>query len=469
MIRRGGYLLGWAGLLLVLGLLAAPGAGADQRIFISNYVSGSIVQANVDRSGDIDPLQALVTGSASLEGVAVSPGGKFLYAAGTSDGRLYGYEVEKGGGLVPVPGAPVDYAAGTGISPVVTPDGKNLFVSAPDANRVFGFDLDSDGSPVPTSSTSTSPGFAPAPNGLAISPSGKLLFSAGTNTGSPGSGFITIFKVGSGGKLNEIAGGPVETGLEPYALSVSPDGKHLYVADRGSPAFIHAYSIASGGGLAELADSPYPADGANPFGMAISPDGLSLYTANYNSDTISGFAIESDGDLTALPGSVYAGPTNPAALSFTASGETMFAVSGTNFGLGVFGFEEGGVPAPIVLSLFSAPGDFQSVALTPAQPPKAKLKAKRKVKVGRAVKLSAKKSSDDGDVVEYAWRFGDGERTFTMRPRVTHTYGRKGRYKVTVTLTDDDGCSTKYVASGQTAYCNGSERAKASKKIKVEK
>ncbi len=463
MNRRGRHLLGWAGLCLLLGLLAAPVAGADQRIFISGFADGTIAEASINRSGEIDALPGTITGASSLEGVAISPGGKFLYAVGTADGKLYGYKLSKGGGLVSVPGSPVTFTLGNAISPVVTPDGRNLFVSSPNLDQLYGFDLASDGAATVTTSTINSPGLAPEPNGLAVSPSGKLLFSA-NETGS-----ISVFKIGSGAKLTEVAGSPVPTGPEPYALSLSPDGKHLYLADRNSPAFIHAYSIASGGTLAELADSPYPADGNNPFGMAISPDGLNLYTANYGSDTISGFAIESDAGLAALPGSVYAGPTNPAALAFTASGEAMFAVNGAGGGLGTYGFDAGGVPTSIVLSLFSNLGDFQSIALTPAQPPKAKLKAPKQAKPGKEVKLSAKKSSDDGDIVEYAWKFGDGEKTFTMGPKATHTYDRKGKYKVTVTLTDDDGCSTKYVASGQTAYCNGSKRAKTSKKIKIAK
>ena len=125
-----------------------------------------------------------------------------------------------------------------------------------------------------------------------------------------------------------------------------------------------------------------------------------------------------------------------------------------------------GEPMNMANSAFSNTGDFQSIVLTPAQPPRARLQVRV---VGKTAKLSAKRSADDGSIVQYAWKFGDGEKTFTMGPKVDHTYAKPGEYTVTVTATDDDECSTRFVSAGQTAYCNGGKQAVAEATVKVKK
>ena len=56
-----------------------------------------------------------------------------------------------------------------------------------------------------------------------------------------------------------------------------------------------------------------------------------------------------------------------------------------------------------------------------------------------------------------------------MGPTVAHKYKKPGKYKVKLTLTDDDHCSTRYISAGQTAYCNGGKRARKTVKVKVAK
>ena len=48
----------------------------------------------------------------------------------------------------------------------------------------------------------------------------------------------------------------------------------------------------------------------------------------------------------------------------------------------------------------------------------------------------------DGTNARYAWSFGDGTTLPDGGPNPRHTYNRPGAYKVTLTLTDDEGCST---------------------------
>jgi hypothetical protein len=60
------------------------------------------------------------------------------------------------------------------------------------------------------------------------------------------------------------------------------------------------------------------------------------------------------------------------------------------------------------------------------------------------VTFDASASTDaDGHVARYHWDFGDGTTQTTADPRTTHVYPRAGTFRATLTVTDNEGCSTK--------------------------
>ena len=65
-----------------------------------------------------------------------------------------------------------------------------------------------------------------------------------------------------------------------------------------------------------------------------------------------------------------------------------------------------------------------------------------------AVFFDASESSDpDGEIVSYAWEFGDGtsSRDAAAEPTTTHTFTSVGAYSVTLTVTDDRGKSAETI------------------------
>lgn len=78
---------------------------------------------------------------------------------------------------------------------------------------------------------------------------------------------------------------------------------------------------------------------------------------------------------------------------------------------------------------------------TPAnQPPTAIINGPTKGLVGELLTFNGSSSSDpDGLISSYAWNFGDG--TTANRVNVSHSYSQVGSYKITLTVTDDDGLS----------------------------
>jgi PKD domain len=70
-------------------------------------------------------------------------------------------------------------------------------------------------------------------------------------------------------------------------------------------------------------------------------------------------------------------------------------------------------------------------------------------------------------VARYTWRFGDGTSQTTVSPKVTHVYAKPATYTATLTVTDDAGCSTTLVFTGQTASCNGGPRAQTTRQLTI--
>ncbi len=454
-MRTGRALAALIALTVSTWFAVAAEASATQYGYLSGFNSGEISAGKLLPDGGFDPVTGspFAPGAARLQGIAVSPDGKLVFAADEDDDEVEALAVGSNGALSDAPGSPRPVGdQPVGVAP--TPNGKFVYVSGGDA--IAGFKVGAGGAISPTFQASIDN--PEGPQGIAISADGKRLFTANGNSN------VSSYRIAKDGTLTEVSGSPFGSLFIPYALVVSRDGKHLYVADREQPtSAVHGFTVGSNGSLTELDDSPWSTGGGNAFSLALSPDGDYVYAGNYESDSLAAFHVMPDATLTPLAGSPYPATDSPSAITFDAAGEHLF-LNGGSGPLQTWSIGSGGVPDSPLLNLFGEAGDFQSIALTPAQPPKAKLKAKRN---GLKVKFDASKSTDDGPIAQYDWKFGDGGKTTTQKPRATWRYEKKGRYEVSVRATDRDRCSTKYRSGGQTPYCNGGKQAVATKTVKV--
>jgi DNA-binding beta-propeller fold protein YncE len=107
----------------------------------------------------------------------------------------------------------------------LTRSGKRLFVANASRNTVTVFDAER-GTAVETISTSLFPNALPGstPNSLALSPDESLLFVANADNNT-----VAVFDVSSPGKSRSL--GFIPVGWYPTSVRVTPDGKHLLVAN----------------------------------------------------------------------------------------------------------------------------------------------------------------------------------------------------------------------------------------------
>ena len=400
----------------------ALAATPDGRSVYLADLSGSIDEFTVGADGSLSPkMPASVPDDNDPWNIAVSPDGKSAYVANDSTDGPDGvsqYNISAAGTLTPK--TPATVAAGDfpwGV--VLSPDGKSAYVSNSGIARISQYDVGADGTLTPKSpaTVDVGSGAASQPNELAISPDGKSVYVV-----LAGDSAVAQLDVGAGGRLS--AKSPAEvttgTGTDPEGIVVSPDGTSVYVGDFGTGT-ISQFDVGVDGALSPKSPATV-SSGENTPTLWMTPDGKSLYAGNYDGgsgSTVSQFDVGAGGLLSAK-----SSPT-------------------VSTGAGPHG-----------LLVLPHQGPVASFAATPG--------------AAGSVTFDGSGSSDpDGTVARYEWNFGDGTGASTTGPMATHTYASAGTYTVTLTVTDDAGCSATQVFTGRTVYCDGTAAATTTRTVMV--
>jgi 6-phosphogluconolactonase (cycloisomerase 2 family) len=192
-----------------------------------------------------------------------------------------------------------------------------LYVSSDESEAVSAYSIAANGS---LSAVPGSPFNAAVPLGFAITPDGRHLYVADYTL----SGGVSAFSIASSGSLTPLGGSPFPAEPGASHLAITPDGRYLFAASQGGD--VSAYSIASDGSLTVVPGSPFPA-GSEPSELAITPDGRTLFVTNEGSNDLSAFSIASDGTLSTIGGSPYPAGESPHAISLTPDGKYLYVAS----------------------------------------------------------------------------------------------------------------------------------------------
>jgi DNA-binding beta-propeller fold protein YncE len=332
-----------------------------------------------------------------------------------------------------------------------------VYVTNTGSASVSQYTVGPDGALAPKTPAAISTGLGP--QGVAVSADGASVYVTNTDDAS-----LSQFDVGAGGVLSRKAPDQPNPGGTPRDVTVSPDGANLYVANSSSHT-VSQFSLGAGGVLQP--HTPFVANGYAA-AIAVSPNGGSLYaTVGRSPNDVMQFSIGADGVL--LPKEPATIPTGvaPVDMALSPDGANLY-VTGSYRSNVVWQYDaaaDGGLAHKTPATV--AAGDHPTgVAVSPDQGPAAAFAAVI-APAGSATRLDGSGSSDrDGDVARYDWDFGDGTTAPDGGRVVTHAYAA-GTYEVRLTVTDNAGCSTAFVFTGQTASCAGGPAATTTRTITI--
>ncbi len=193
------------------------------------------------------PIAVAVTPQA----LVLDPAGRFAYVLGQGEVDVFARDSVTGS-IAPVAGSPFAFTAAHTFGLGVVPAGDFLLAPLFDVDEVAVLSVSSTG--VLTEATGSPVAAGAAPFAVTVDPSGKFVYVANRGT-PPAVGTVSAFSINASGLLTPV-GTPVNAGLQPGAITADPTGKFVFVANAGSNT-ITGYTInATSGALTELSGTP---------------------------------------------------------------------------------------------------------------------------------------------------------------------------------------------------------------------
>lgn len=261
---------------------------------------------NMISSYDFADGQLTFVGSQPAEGqnpchVSVHPTGKMAFLANYSDGSFSAYGVEEGSRLTPAVYKEKYEGSGPNErrqkSPhahcaVVTPDGKFVYVTDLGTDKVMNYVADAAGKKIEQNAAqpffTVKPGAGP--RHLAIHPGGKWLYLINELDAT-----VTAATIAENGVLTELATYPTlpadyqEPGNTSAAIRLHPNGKFLYVSNRGYDA-VHGFRIGPDGTLTKVTEVREKI--AEPRDFNLDPSGKFMVVGNQKTNDLTLLTVD---------------------------------------------------------------------------------------------------------------------------------------------------------------------------------
>jgi 6-phosphogluconolactonase (cycloisomerase 2 family) len=301
-------------------------------VYTADFEGGVPTLAVSPSTGALTTVTGSPFGSGSPRVLALSPNGKFLYAANGDGTNTVGeYAVNAATGALTSIGT-----IATGNSPyavAVDPSSRFVYAVAINTNAVYGYTIDSTTGALKAMAGSPFTTAIEAPDYVTVDPTGRFAMVAeGCCANTAGISVYTINP--STGELNAVPGSPFlpPTNIsEPTGVAVDPTGRFVYVANGGGfgTLAVTVYSITASTGKLTLLGEPLPVGtGMVPESVATDVTGQYVYMTT-NDDTLNGYSIDNTtGDLTELKGSPFSASGGTRGLAVDPSGKFLYLANG---------------------------------------------------------------------------------------------------------------------------------------------
>lgn len=255
--------------------------------------------------------QGLDSGLGSQDSLILSKNGRWLFAVNAGSHEISVFAVYPTGLVL------TDKVASGGVRPTSLTVRKNLLyvLNAGDPGNITGFKLDRDGKLTPLADSTrflsnNGAGAAPAPAQVSFSPDGDNLIVTERATN-----LIDLYKVNRRG----LATGPVaqaSAGMTPFGFAFAEDDTLVVSEAFGGAANASAVSsYRLDDDQLQLVSASVPTGQTAACWIVISKDGKFAYSTNAGSESVSGYRVEDEGNLTLFNGragetGVGTGPTD---------------------------------------------------------------------------------------------------------------------------------------------------------------
>ncbi|HKA40840.1 MAG TPA: beta-propeller fold lactonase family protein [Burkholderiales bacterium] len=269
-------------------LHVAPAPPSALFAYVANQSDNNVSVFRVDRStGALLAASPATSPTGSAPSATATAQGRFLYVG--CNGKVDAFRVNLNtGALTAIAGSPYAVAGVSGSAVAVSPDGTYLYAGG-GATKLYSFHISADGT---LSAVAGSPYSWSTYSLTRLSAAGNFLFGSGSTD-------LLVFRTSAGAVTtpdHATAGNVV------YDFAPMPGGRYAYSADY--TANVRAYSIDPVTGIMSQQPGTYTAEqGFSTRGAAVSPDGRFLYVLNRGGD-VTRFNIAADGSLSPATGVV---------------------------------------------------------------------------------------------------------------------------------------------------------------------
>jgi 6-phosphogluconolactonase len=316
------FVIGGAGTGAAIGTQGALQLSDDGRYLLAaDAGSDEISVLRIKYDGGLQPVEGSPFPSNGHIPASIAAHDDVVYVANTGNGgaNYTGFTLNAGGHLRPIPGSTVAIPDNSRIGDIAfNGDGTRLIGTRIATHLIDSFVVDHDGQ-LHAAPGSPYTGAAGTFAGVFRPTEPAQLFVANTASGADGRSSLSAYTDDVAGVLQAITGPVGNEQRGSCWIAITPDGRYAFTSNAGSDT-ISRYALATDGTPTLLGSIALQGADRHPFDLRLDPSGRFLYVNEVDSGTIGALAVGADGGLSEIAGSPVATPVGGALFGLVVTG-----------------------------------------------------------------------------------------------------------------------------------------------------